>query len=128
MATEEDVRRLCLALPGVTERSSWGQPAWFARTMLARIWEPGVLTLKTSEREALHAGDAGTFFWAPHHEGSPELVLVRLERVDDTELAELVEESYAIATRVGGRSRGGGPKPGRGPARGREGGGRAGRR
>lgn len=27
MATEADVRRLCLARPGVTERISWGQPA-----------------------------------------------------------------------------------------------------
>ena len=32
MANEPDVRRICLALPGVTERSSWGQPAWFAKT------------------------------------------------------------------------------------------------
>ena len=26
MAAEDDVRRMCLALPGVTERSSWDQP------------------------------------------------------------------------------------------------------
>ena len=50
MASEADVRRLCLALPGVTERVSWNQPAWFARTLMARIWEPDVLTVKTSER------------------------------------------------------------------------------
>jgi len=30
------VRRICLALPGVTERLSWDQPAWFARTLMAR--------------------------------------------------------------------------------------------
>ena len=34
MATEDDVRRICLALPGVTERSSWNQPAWFAKCEL----------------------------------------------------------------------------------------------
>lgn len=47
MATEEDVRRLSLALPGVCERLSWGQPAWFARTLMARMWEDGMVTVKT---------------------------------------------------------------------------------
>ncbi|MDI3213181.1 hypothetical protein [Arthrobacter sp. AL12] len=43
MATEADVRRAALALPGVVERPSWGNPAWFAATLMARIWEEGVL-------------------------------------------------------------------------------------
>ena len=100
MAGEEDVRRICLALPGVTERPSWNQPAWFARTLMARIWEDGVLTVKTGEREALAGTDPGTYFWTPHHERSPQLVLVRLNRIDVEELAELLEESYLLA---GGR-------------------------
>ena len=100
MAGEEDVRRICLALPGVTERPSWNQPAWFARTLMARIWEDGVLTVKTEEREALAGTDPGTYFWTPHHERSPQLVLVRLDRIDVQELAELLEESYLLA---GGR-------------------------
>lgn len=100
MATEEDVRRICLALPGVTERPSWNQPAWFARTLMARLWEDGVLTVKTREREALAGTDPETYFWTPHHDRSPRLVLVRLDRIDAQELAELLEESYLIA---GGR-------------------------
>jgi hypothetical protein len=101
MATEKDVRRICLALPGVTERPSWNQPAWFARTLMARIWEDGVLTVKTAEREALAGTDPEAYFWTPHHERSPQLVLVRLDRVDVQELAELLDESYRIA---GGRA------------------------
>jgi hypothetical protein len=97
MPTEDDVRRLCLDLPGVTERPSWGRPAWFARTLMARIWEPGVLTVKTDEREALAGTDPEAFFWTPHHERSPNLVLVRLDRVAPDELAELLDESYRIA-------------------------------
>ncbi|MDV8149974.1 MmcQ/YjbR family DNA-binding protein [Arthrobacter sp. B10-11] len=100
MAAEEDVRRICLALPGVTERPSWNQPAWFARTLMARLWEDGVLTVKTLEREALAGTDPETYFWTPHHDRSPRLVLVRLDRIDVQELAELLEESYLIA---GGR-------------------------
>ena len=100
MADEEDVRRICLSLPGVTERPSWNQPAWFARTLMARIWEDGVLTVKTREREALAGTSPETYFWTPHHERSPQLVLVRLSLIDGQVLAELLEESYLIA---GGR-------------------------
>jgi hypothetical protein len=103
MATEEDVRKAALALPGVSERPSWGQPAWFAKTLLARIWEPGVLTVKTEEREALAGTEPEIFFWTPHHERSPQLVLVRLERIDAKLLNELLEDSYRLA---GGTARG----------------------
>lgn len=103
MATEEDVRKAALALPGVSERPSWGQPAWFAKTLMARIWEPGVLTVKTEEREALAGTEPDTFYWTPHHERSPQLVLVRLERIDAKLLNELLEDSYRLA---GGKAEG----------------------
>jgi hypothetical protein len=99
MATEDDVRRLCLALPGVTERLSWGRPAWFARTLVARMWDDGVLTVKTTERDVLAGAEPETFFWTPHHENAHDLVLVRLDRVDEVELGELVAESHRIAER-----------------------------
>ena len=97
MATEDDVRKAALALPGVTERPSWGQPAWFAKTLMARIWEPGVLTVKTEEREALAGTEPETYFWTPHHERSPQLVLVRLNRIDTKLLDELLQDSYRLA-------------------------------
>lgn len=100
MVTETDVRGICLSLPAVTERPSWGQPAWFAKTLMARIWEPGVLTVKTEEREALAGTDPETYFWTPHHDRSPQLVLVRLSRIDGDELRELLEDSFLLA---GGR-------------------------
>ncbi|MDN3482955.1 MmcQ/YjbR family DNA-binding protein [Arthrobacter sp. APC 3897] len=97
MPAETDVRSFCLGLPGVSERLSWQQPAWFARSLMARIWEDGVLTVKSPEREALAATAPETFFWTPHHDRSPLLVLVRLDRVDRGELEELLLESYRLA-------------------------------
>ena len=100
MAVDEaNVRRACLALPGVTERLSWGQPAWFGKTMVARMWDEDTLTVKTQEREALAATRPATYFWTPHHERSPLLVLVRIATIDVPELSELVEESYRLAGR-----------------------------
>lgn len=97
MATEDDVRRICLALPGVTERTSWERPAWFARTLMARMWDDGVVTVKSAERDVLAGSDPDTFFWTPHHDRSPLLVLIRLERVSAEELDELLEESHRLA-------------------------------
>lgn len=107
MATEEDVRRICLALPGVTERSSWNHPAWFAKTLMARMWEDNVLTVKTAEREALAGTDPGTYYWTPHHDRSPQLVLIRLSMIGAEELAEVLEESYLLAGGRGPSSGGG---------------------
>ena len=80
----------------------------FARTLMARIWEPGVVTVKTTEREGLVGEDPATYFWTPHHDRSPKLVLVRLPNVKADELAELLEESYRIA----GPSKARSPGPG----------------
>lgn len=64
---------------------------------MARIWEDGVLTVKTGEREALAAMEPETYYWTPHHDRSPLLLLVRLERVDPEELRELLVESHRLA-------------------------------
>ena len=81
MVTVDDVRSICLSLPGVTERLSWKQPAWFARTLMARMWEEDVLTVKSAEREALAALQPDHFYWTPHHDRFPLLLLARLEHL-----------------------------------------------
>lgn len=98
MTTENDVRGICLALPGVRERLSWGRPTWFARSLMARMWDDGVLTVKTSEREALALAEPDTYCWTDHHDRSPLLVLVRLGRVGPVDLEQLLQESYRITS------------------------------
>jgi hypothetical protein len=96
---EDDVRRLCLSMPEVTERLSWGKPAWFARTLMARMWEDGVLTVKSEERDVLAGAEPDTYSWTPHHDRSPLLVLVRLANLDADQLRELLVESHRLASR-----------------------------
>lgn len=97
MTTEDDVRSICLALPGVTERVSWGRPAWFAKSLMARMWDEDVLTVKTHERDVLASAQPDTYYWISHHDRSPLLVLVRLERIEPDELEELLRDSHRIA-------------------------------
>jgi len=101
MASEDDVRRICREFPGVSERSSWGRPAWFAKTLMARMWDDGILTVKSEEREALSEMQPDTYFRTAHHERSPLLLLVRLDGIAAGELRELLEESYRIAGGAG---------------------------
>ena len=98
MTTEDDVRLICLALPGVTERLSWGRPAWFVKTLMARMWEEDVLTIKTHERDVLASAEPDTYYWTRHHDRSPLLLLVRLGQVEPEELEELLRDSHRIAS------------------------------
>jgi hypothetical protein len=99
MATEDDVRRIALALPETTEKPWFGSPGF-------RVKDKGFLRIRSEaegalvvfvadlgEKEALLASDEETFFTTPHYDGYPT-VLVRLEEVDVDELTELITDSW----------------------------------
>lgn len=98
MSTEDDVRRLALGLPEVTERLSYGTPAFYvAGKIFARIHEePGVLVCwrpSLDDRDALLQANPDTFFTTDHYAGHSS-VLIRLARVADDELRELLAEAW----------------------------------
>jgi hypothetical protein len=100
MPTWEDVVEIGARLPGVEVGTSFGTPALRVRAkgMCRLRSEPRALVLRVAdlgEREALLQGQPDVFFSTPHYDGHP-YVLVRLERVDPQELAELVEEAWRI--------------------------------
>lgn len=98
MATEEDVRRIALELPGTTERPSYGTPGFRVQDRLfARVHdEPGVLVafrVSPEERDALAASAPEKFFTTPHYAQHP-IVLVRLSAIDEAELGEILQEAW----------------------------------
>jgi hypothetical protein len=98
MTTEDDVRRIALALPSTIERQSYGSPGFRVQDRLfARVHEePGVLVVFRSsveDRDELIASAPAKFFTTPHYAGHPS-VLVRLSAVDPAELTELLEEAW----------------------------------
>lgn len=97
MATWDTVVAIGRELPEVVESTSYGTPALKVRgRLVVRLHEDGdllVVKVDPAERAALTAADPSTFVVTPHYEAYP-MVLVRLATVDDTELAELVTESW----------------------------------
>ena len=102
MATQEDVRRIALALPATTEdpdgfrffvdgkQFAW---AWLERTApkRARVPNADVVALRVGnefEKETLIEMNPEVFFTEPHYDGYPA-ILVRLPNID-LDLLELV--------------------------------------
>ena len=112
MADWDDVRRLALALPEVTERESRGNAQWRVKDKLF-VWErplrkPDIDALGAhapegpvlgarvgdlGEKEALLEADRDVFFTTPHFDGYPA-VLVRLDRIAVDQLEEVVTEAW----------------------------------
>jgi hypothetical protein len=95
--TFETVRRLALRLPDVEEGLCYATPAFrVQKKLIARLWEDGgTLVVRTDfdTREALMAADPGTFFITDHYRGYP-WILVRLERVEKSNLRRLLEDAW----------------------------------
>lgn len=108
MATEDDVRRIALSLPGTRERPSYGTPSFRVQDKLfARVHEqPGILVLwrpSIEDRDALVSAEPDTFFTTPHYLGHPS-VLLRLPAVDGRELHELLVEAWGARASTGLRA------------------------
>ncbi len=111
MATQADVRRIALALPGTHESKdrfafsvrdrdkdrgfAW---VWLERVhpKQARVPQPRVLAIRVAsldDKEFLLGLDTEKFFTEPHYNGYPA-VLVRLARVTVRELRPLLTEAW----------------------------------
>ncbi|HEX8581874.1 MAG TPA: MmcQ/YjbR family DNA-binding protein [Acidimicrobiales bacterium] len=101
MATLEDVRRACLALPEAEERETWGHPTFRVRGKMfaAAGGEPGEESASfkadPEERAALLA--EGEPWFVPAYVGRYGWLGVRLvAEVDPDELAELLTTSWRL--------------------------------
>ena len=100
MADAATARRLAEALPDVEEGTSYGTPSWKVRgKFFARLRdENSVLVAKVDkgEKPLLMAAEPQVFFETPHYQGYG-YVLVRLDAIDDDELAEVIEDAWRLA-------------------------------
>ncbi len=105
------IRRVCLGLPEVSERLSHGTPTWFVRgkRSFASVWPDGHhqddfphlwCAAPPGSAAELIAANPEVYF-RPPYVGHRGWVGVRLDTgVDETELAEVIEDGYrAVAPR-----------------------------
>jgi len=112
VATWDDVRRIALALPETSERPAYGIAAWRVRDKLF-VWERPLRKKELDElgaaapdgpilgarvedlvaKEALLADEPELYFTTAHFDGYPS-VLVRLERIGEEDLRELIAEAW----------------------------------
>ena len=101
MATWEDVREVAARLPEVEEGTLYRRPALRVRKK-AFAWlsphAPRALVLRCDpdERPLMIEARPDVFWTSPHYAGYP-MVLVNLETIDRRELADRLEDSWAIA-------------------------------
>lgn len=111
MTTQEDVRRICSALPGATEGEGRfgfsvqvkGKPrgfvwSWAERvhSRKARVPNDSVLVVAVPDlttKELILGLDSGAFFTEPHYDGYPA-VLVRLDAIEPEDLAPLIMDAW----------------------------------
>src|SRR5436309_1235275 len=115
MATWDDVRRIALAMPDAEETTSYRQPCFKikGRPFVNTGHEAGAIVTRAPEDEVdlLIAARPDIYFVTPHYRGW-EAVLVRLDAVDEEELAGRLEDSYAyIAAKPPVRRRAAKPRP-----------------
>lgn len=109
MPTQDDVRRIALALPEATEepdrfafsvRGKGFAWVWLERPepKARRVPNPDVIAIRVKgeiEKESLIAMDPETFFTEPHYHGFPA-VLVRLPSIAEDVLADLLTSAWRI--------------------------------
>jgi hypothetical protein len=112
MASWRDVRRLALALPDTSERTSYGNPAWAVRDK-PFAWERplgaadiaalgdtapkgailGIRTDGLEMKKALIASDPTVFFTTPHFDGYAA-VLIRLGKITPAKLERVLVDAW----------------------------------
>jgi len=100
--TWADVRRIALALPGAQEATTYGQPCFKVNgrpfVNVGRVEGAIVTRAPDDERDLLISARPDAYFVTPHYEGW-EAVLVRLDAVDEDELAGRIEDAWDFMSR-----------------------------
>jgi hypothetical protein len=97
VATWKTVQKICSRLPLTEESTSYGTPAMKVKGKLfARLRDDdGGLVVFTDDKQGLLADDPEAFYTTPHYDGHP-IVLVRLPKVSEKELRELLTDSWRL--------------------------------
>ncbi|MBL6852557.1 MAG: MmcQ/YjbR family DNA-binding protein [Alphaproteobacteria bacterium] len=97
MATKADVKRIALALEGVSEVDHFGRPSYRTKKRIFAVMRPDGLFVHLPEerKEFLFAADPRTFvkfMW-----GTRSNVIVQIEKIGRPELERLLHEAWEFS-------------------------------
>jgi hypothetical protein len=98
MNSPADIRKIALALEGVSEIDHWGRPAFRTKKRIFAVIRPDglFLHLPDERKEFLFEADPKTF--VKYMWGKTANVIVQPEKISRRELAALIGEAYAHAS------------------------------
>lgn len=96
MPTPADVRKLALALDGVTEVDHFGRPSWRTKKRIFAVMRPDglFLHLPDERKEFLFEADPKTFI--KYMWGKRANVIVQIDRISKRELEALIREAWEM--------------------------------
>jgi hypothetical protein len=98
MATAADVRKLALALDGVSEIDHWGRPAFRTSKRIFAVMRPDGLYLHLTEERKQFLFEAAPEVFVRFMWGKTANVIVQIAQVSKKELQALVCEAWQHAT------------------------------
>ena len=98
MATAADVRRLALALDGVSEVDHWARPAFRTTKRIFAVIRPDGLFLHLPEERKQFLFEAAPEVFVKFMWGKTANVIVQIAEVSRTELQALIREAWQHAT------------------------------
>jgi hypothetical protein len=107
----ERVRRICLALPGASEKISHGEPAFFVKKRVFAMFSNNhhndghiavLIPAKPGEQEALIASFP-RIYYRPPYVGIKGWVGIKLEQVGDDDLGAQLTDAWKLIHNLGRR-------------------------
>jgi hypothetical protein len=98
MAISADVRKLALALDGVSEVDHWGRPAFRTKKRIFAVIRPDGLYLHLTDERKQFLFEAAPEVFVKFMWGKTANVIVQIAKVSKKELEALIREAWQQAT------------------------------
>lgn len=98
MASAGDVRKLALALDGVSEVDHWGRPAYRTRKRIFAVVRPDGLYLHLPEERKQFLFEAAPDVFVRFMWGKTANVIVQIAKISKSELQALIREAWQHAS------------------------------
>ena len=98
MPTTPDVRKIALALDGVSEVDHWGRPSWRTAKRIFAVMRPDGLYLNLPEERKEFLFAAAPDVFVKYMWGKRSNVIVQIDRIGKKELEALIREAWEFSS------------------------------